>query len=72
MEIGITSLYSKLQGVSRLMAERSKSNTSSLNFQMTYPGTEAYHFSSGPRHDSPCMSKYWRRQPIREGKRKEE
>lgn len=51
---------------------RSKSNTSCLNFQMEYPGPEAYHFPEGPKHESPCMSSYWRRIPIRQGIKKEE
>jgi hypothetical protein len=43
-----------------------------LNYKMTYPGPEAYHFPAGTKHESPCMSEYWRSQPIRQGKKKEE
>lgn len=39
---------------------RDKSNTSTLNFQMNYLGIEAYHFSTGVSHVSPCMSSYFR------------
>lgn len=41
-------------------------------YKMTYPGPEAYHFPSGPSHTSPCMSAFWRAQPIRTGKPREE
>ena len=43
-----------------------------LNFQMKYPGPEAYHFPSGPSHNSPCMDQYWRAQPIRQSELREE
>jgi len=36
---------------------------------MKYPGKEAYHFSAGPSHLSPCMSSYWHSIPIRQGKK---
>mgnify|MGYP007017321270 CR=1 FL=1 len=42
------------------MTERSKSNTSTINFQIAYPGPEAYHFPVGVSHESPCMSSYFR------------
>lgn len=29
-------------------------------FKMTYPGPEAYTFTTNPKHESPCMSSYWR------------
>lgn len=29
-------------------------------FKMTYPGKEAYTFTTTPQHESPCMSQYWR------------
>jgi len=39
---------------------------------MKYPGKEAYHFPEGSSHESPCMSPYWRSQPIRQGKKRTE
>lgn len=39
---------------------KDKSNTSTPNFQITYPGPEAYHFPAGFSHESPCMSPYFR------------
>mgnify|MGYP000967464408 CR=1 FL=1 len=42
------------------------------NFQMTYPGPDAYHFPSGTSHTSPCMSSFWRAQEIRQGIKREE
>lgn len=43
------------------------------DYKMSYPGPEAYHFPSGPSHNSPCMDQYWRAQPIRQSEpRKEE
>jgi hypothetical protein len=39
---------------------------------MKYPGPEAYHFPSGPSHNSPCMDQYWRAQPIRQSELREE
>ena len=32
----------------------------------------AYHFPSGPQQNSPCMSAFWRAQPIRKGIVREE
>jgi hypothetical protein len=43
-----------------------------LDYQMKYPGQEAYHFPSGPSHNSPCMDQYWRAQPIRQSEPREE
>jgi len=51
---------------------RDKTNTSAFTFQMEYPGTEAYHFPAGIKHESPCMSSYWRSIPIRQVMRTEE
>jgi len=51
---------------------RDKTNTSAPTFKMEYHGREAYHFSENIAHESPCMSEYWRRQPIRSGNRKME
>lgn len=39
------------------------------NTKMKYPGKEAYTFSHGPSHTSPCMSLYWLHMPIRQGKK---
>lgn len=41
-------------------------------YKDTYPGLEAYHFPTGPSNVSPCMSNYWRNQPIRQGKPRED
>lgn len=41
-------------------------------YKMTYPGKEAYHFPSGVSHTSPCMSSFWRSQPIRQGNIRDE
>ena len=27
----------------------------------------AYHFPTGPTHESPCMMDYWMKRPIRQG-----
>lgn len=51
---------------------RVKTNMSSVVYQMEYPGLDAYHFPVGVQHTSPCMSSFWRGQPIRQGKMKEE
>ncbi len=51
---------------------RSKSNKSALTFERELPDEKAYHFSNGPKHESPCMSSYWRSIPIRQGQKKEE
>lgn len=37
------------------------------NFKMKYLGPESIHFPTGPSHTSPCMSRYWRAQPVRTG-----
>ncbi|AKB37379.1 hypothetical protein MSSAC_2789 [Methanosarcina siciliae C2J] len=42
------------------------------DFKMKYPEFKAYHFPSGPVHNSPCMDPYWRSLPIREGKVRDE
>lgn len=42
------------------------------NFKIQFPGPEGYHFPAGPSHNSPCMDPYWRSQPIRQGKAREE
>jgi len=47
---------------------RQKSNTSTLNFQIAYPGPEAYHFPAGVSHESPCMSSYFRSKEYQEKK----
>lgn len=39
---------------------RDKSNTSALIFERELPGEGAYHFSNGPKHESPCMNLYFR------------
>lgn len=54
------------------MQSRSKSTTPTINYQTKYPGPEAYHFPSGPSHNSPCMDEYWRGQPIRQGIKRED
>lgn len=41
-------------------------------YKMTYPTPDKYNFPSTPVHESPCMSEYWRAQPIRQGKVREE
>ena len=38
-----------------------------MPFQETVPKKSAYHFPTGPTHESPCMDPYWRSQPIRQG-----
>lgn len=43
-----------------------------IDFQMKYPGKDAYHFPTGPKHESPCMSSFWRAQEIRQGIMREE
>lgn len=42
------------------------------NFKIKYPGLEGYHFPEGRTYNSPCMDSYWRAQPIRQGKKREE
>ena len=42
------------------------------NFKIKHPCPEAYNFPAGPSHESPCMSPYWRSQPIRQGKIRDE
>lgn len=49
-----------------------ETETVNLAYQMPYPGPEAYHFPSGPSHNSPCMDQYWRAQPIRQSEPREE
>lgn len=43
-----------------------------FNFKMKYNDPKAYHFPSGPSHNSPCMSSFWRAQEIRQGIMREE
>jgi len=38
----------------------------------TFPPKSAYNMTDRPKHESPCMSEYWRAQPIRPGKQREE
>jgi hypothetical protein len=42
------------------------------NYQMKYSSKEAYNMEDRPKHTSPCMDPYWRSQPIRQGKVREE
>ncbi len=51
---------------------KTESYRHTLNYKMTYPGPEAYHFPTSTKHNSPCMDSFWRSQPIRQGKKKEE
>jgi hypothetical protein len=45
-----------------------------IDFQMKYPGKEAYNMEGVTRikHESPCMSSFWRSQEIRQGNVREE
>jgi len=43
-----------------------------FRYKMKYPGRGAYHFPSGPSHNSPCMDQYWRAQPIRQSEPRED
>jgi len=38
----------------------------------TFPPQSAYNMADRPKHESPCMDQYWRAQPIRQGKVREE
>ena len=50
-----------------------KTNIHSIpNFKMKYPEFKAYNLEGSPVHLSPCMDPYWRSQPIRQGKVREE
>lgn len=42
------------------------------DFKMKYPEFKAYHLPAGPSHESPCMDPFWRSQPIRQGKVRDE
>jgi hypothetical protein len=39
---------------------------------MKYPEFKAYNLEGTPVHLSPCMDPYWRSQPIRQGKVRDE
>jgi hypothetical protein len=59
----------KLQGKS----PRYETNIHSIpDFRMKYPELKAYNIPLTPVHESPCMSEYWRSQPIRPGKARDE
>jgi hypothetical protein len=47
-------------------------NPSNPNFKITYPGLSAYHFPTTPQHLSPCLDPFFRTQPIRQGKQRDE
>lgn len=42
------------------------------NFRIKYPEITAYNLGGTPVHTSPCMDSYWRSQPIRQGKVRDE
>lgn len=41
-------------------------------YKDTYPPLSNYTIPSTSKHESPCMSPYWRSQPIRQGKQRDE
>ena len=42
------------------------------NFKMKYPEFSEYGLEGSPVHTSPCMDPFWRSQPIRHGKTRDE
>lgn len=38
----------------------------------SFPPKSAYNFPTTVKHESPCMSEYWRAQPIRQGIKRDE
>lgn len=41
-------------------------------YQMKYPGKDHYVMTTNTVYLSPCMSEYWRSQPRRQGKARED
>lgn len=51
---------------------KSSPKHSNPNYKSRYPGMDSYHIPVNKPHGSPCMSPFWRAQPIRKGKTREE
>lgn len=45
---------------------------SAVDYRTRYPGIEGYNLENPIKHNSPCMDSYWRSQPIRAGKKRED
>lgn len=41
-------------------------------YKDSYPLQDRYNFPTTEKHESPCMSEFWRSQPIRQGKVRDE